>query len=967
MFLSIIAIVGLIIAFNRINNLANQIFTLEKKVKELSSLTPDHLQASMQPADAQHKNSSEQPNPQFNQDAPFANSAVNVCQANRQNPPSAAQHEPAPLSSLPKEPQQDVRPTQLPQAQQDLSANRADSPSTKPNKPLFDFSPIQLLSWIGGFTLVVAIAFWIKYAIENNMFSPAMRIGIGAATGLVLLAIGLLINKNTLKTTAHTLCGVGLTALYLSVYGAYVFYQMMSPSVTFGLMGIIALASFGVAVWKNTKYIGFLAEIISFITPLLLSFEQWDLSFFFIYLAFINIAAAGAALWRKWDSVLIGSVIFTFLAQLIAFVKGGVSLHPAQFCLFSALYTAAAAFAARKYTTQLENYSRNFLGFFIAGNLLFTLLGLSAPALSFTGSFYFLALGIWLNLVLVYLTSKDNRLHIAAWRMGQMFVFMALSVWAYRFGSQLAPLFTLGTFTAFAAVNGGTDLFLYKRQALQPSYWAIIFPVLLMLPAGVLLAQNGLSSLYILVLALMGISVLFALAAKRPLAALWAALIAFVILACIKPGEAGSPLGEISLLALSLLPALFVCAAARWMFPLQFIQTHTPVYISALMPYLLTLGTVERFSEHLGWVLGFTLALNMLCVFFAYIYRNGKLLPAAWLGSTLLQTAGFSSLQNQFSPAFISWVLAINAVFVLSVLVFKQRFENDKPAWITAALAGISACLFILLTAERCLHIDGSWVSAGFALLYGGFTYYVYGWQKLDEAIQRTRIAWLGGVTLLFITAFFPLYFDIQWVSVAWALEGAALVWLSNKIQYAGPQKVGFWLMELAFLLVLLGTNYTVQEGISLANRFLYVFGVTAVALLYSAVKWNGNASSAYVTWLKILGGLLLFSLLNIEIAVSFTQKSGPLQLDMFGSFNSAIAYTVGWTIFGSVLLLLGLGKPKSPVSTVGFVLIGASLFKLFFSDIWALGGLYRIFGLVGVAVVLIGISFLFQLLHKKS
>ena len=31
MFLSIIAIVGLIIAFNRINNLANQIFKLEKK------------------------------------------------------------------------------------------------------------------------------------------------------------------------------------------------------------------------------------------------------------------------------------------------------------------------------------------------------------------------------------------------------------------------------------------------------------------------------------------------------------------------------------------------------------------------------------------------------------------------------------------------------------------------------------------------------------------------------------------------------------------------------------------------------------------------------------------------------------------------------------------------------------------------------------------------------------------------
>ena len=961
MFLSIIAIVGLIIAFNRINNLANQIFKLEKKVKELSSLTPGFVQ----PDKEQHENQPQHANTQTSNKAPFAHSAATVCQANIQTPPPADKHAENP--SLTKTPQQAAPLTQVPQPQLDLSAAPTNSPATKPEKPLFTFSPIQLLSWIGGFTFVLAVAFWIKYAIDNNMFSPAMRIGIGVATGLVLLAIGLLMNKNTLKTTSNTLCGVGLTALYLSVYGAYVFYQMLAPSLAFGLMGTVALASFGVAVWKNTKYIGFLAEIISFITPLLLSFEQWNLSFFFIYIAFINIAAAGAALWRKWDSVLIGSVIFTFLAQLIAFAKGGTSLHPAQFCVFSALYAVAAAFAARKYTKQLKDSSRNFLGFFIAGNLLFTFLGLSSPSLSITGSFYFLALGIWLNLVLVYLTSKDNRLHIAAWRTGQMFVFIALSVWASRFGYQLNPLFTLGTFAAFAAVNGGADLFLYKRQALQPGYWAIIFPVLLMLPAGALSGQNGLFSIYILVLALMGISVLFALAAKRPLAALWGCLIAFAILLVIKPEGEGSPLCEIAVLALSLFPALFVCAAARWLFPPQFIQTHTPVYISALMPYLLTLGAVEHLSEHLGWVLGFTLALNALCIFFAYIYRNGKLLPAAWLGSTLLQTAGFFALQNQFAPAFISWVLALNAVFVLMVFVFKQRFEKDKEAWSSAALAGISACLFTLLTAQRYLNIEGSWVSAGFALLYGGLTYYVYGWQRLEEGIQRTRIAWLGGVTLLFITAFFPLYFDTQWVSVAWALEGGALVWLSNKTQYTGPQKAGFWLMVLSFLLTLFATHYTVQEGISLFNRFLYVFGVTAVALLYSATKWNGNASSAYVTWLKILGGLLLFILLHIEIAVSFTQESGPLQLDVFGSFNSAIAYTVGWTIFGSVLLLLGLGKKGSRVSVVGFVLIGAGLFKLFFSDIWALGGLYRIFGLVGVAIVLIGISFLFQLLHKKS
>ena len=159
------------------------------------------------------------------------------------------------------------------------------------------FTLVKTLSWIGGFTLFLGVVFWIKYSIENNLISPAMRVVLSASLGVLLLAAGLIIKRPNLKTTADTLSGVGLTILYAAVYGAYIFYQLLGASGAFILMACIAFLSFGVAIWKQAKYVGFLAQVISFITPFLLSVGSDNALFFFTYVACINIAAAAAMLY----------------------------------------------------------------------------------------------------------------------------------------------------------------------------------------------------------------------------------------------------------------------------------------------------------------------------------------------------------------------------------------------------------------------------------------------------------------------------------------------------------------------------------------------------------------------------------------------------------------------------------------------------------------------------------------------
>ena len=277
-----------------------------------------------------------------------------------------------------------------------------------------NFTTAKLFSWVGGFILFLGVAFWIKYSIENNLISPVMRIVSSLILGALLLGGGLLIRSKKLKTTSDTLCGVGLTIMYIAVFAAHTFYQLIGPVAAFSAMVLIALASFGVAIWREAKYIGFLAEIISFLTPFLLGINNNSLIFFFIYVACINLAAGATALVRKWDSLLIGSLIFTFLCQVITIWNFELLEHNLVFCVFSALYTGAAALASWKYSGRLRLFSRNFIHNFIAANLFFVLTAFATQQSTYHATLPFLALALWLNGCLVYLTAKDKELSAIA-------------------------------------------------------------------------------------------------------------------------------------------------------------------------------------------------------------------------------------------------------------------------------------------------------------------------------------------------------------------------------------------------------------------------------------------------------------------------------------------------------------------------------------------------------------------------
>ncbi len=108
------------------------------------------------------------------------------------------------------------------------------------------------------------------------------------------------------------------------------------------------------------------------------------------------------------------------------------------------------------------------------------------------------------------------------------------------------------------------------------------------------------------------------------------------------------------------------------------------------------------------------------------------------------------------------------------------------------------------------------------------------------------------------------------------------------------------------------------------------------------------------------LGAILIFLLLNIEIADYFSV--GPtLTFSFSGNFARDMSYSIAWALFAFALLLVGMRQKSGAVRYAGLALLLVTLAKLFLHDLGNLNQLYRIGAFIGVALILIVISFVYQ------
>ena len=155
------------------------------------------------------------------------------------------------------------------------------------------------LARIGIVALIVGIAFFISLAIDRGWLGETTRVLLGVAAGLVLIATGQYF-RNRYGVWAQTVTGGGIAVLYLSVYGAFALYILISTELAFGAFALITLAGALLSLRHEAVAVAVFAILGGFATPLLLQDELPDQRWLLVYVLVLDVGVLVLAGFRNW-------------------------------------------------------------------------------------------------------------------------------------------------------------------------------------------------------------------------------------------------------------------------------------------------------------------------------------------------------------------------------------------------------------------------------------------------------------------------------------------------------------------------------------------------------------------------------------------------------------------------------------------------------------------------------------------
>ena len=313
----------------------------------------------------------------------------------------------------------------------------------------------------------------------------------------------------------------------------------------------------------------------------------------------------------------------------------------------------------------------------------------------------------------------------------------------------------------------------------------------------------------------------------------------------------------------------------------------------------------------------------------------------------------------------VAWHVAIFLLFAAT-----PYFCGVKRLWpwMIAAIAGPLQFWFVHWLLEPRFPHEWLWLlPIAFGLPAAIGVIYLVKREHVDLASGDSRLATQSAVVLAFVSLVFPVQFEREWITLGWAVEGVALLWLFHWIPNRGLRAVALIVLSAAFVRLALNPavlEYHPRSRTPIWNWYLYAYGVAAFCFFLSA-RWFGDPREKWYERnasriLYALVGIVCFLLLNIEIADYFS--IGPtLTFSFSGNFARDMTYTIAWAFFAFLLLIIGIARDIRAVRLAAIALLLFALVKLFLHDLDSLSQLYRIGAFITVAIIAIIASFVYQ------
>jgi Predicted membrane protein len=127
----------------------------------------------------------------------------------------------------------------------------------------------QILGWTGATALVLAAAYLIRLALDAGWLTPQRQLGLAVVSGFSLIGAGLWLRSSD-RQYASLLPAGGLVVLFLSIYGAHLYYHFIGMHVAAGAVVLTCLAALWLGRLFESELYGLFAVLGSYSAPFLL-------------------------------------------------------------------------------------------------------------------------------------------------------------------------------------------------------------------------------------------------------------------------------------------------------------------------------------------------------------------------------------------------------------------------------------------------------------------------------------------------------------------------------------------------------------------------------------------------------------------------------------------------------------------------------------------------------------------------
>jgi Predicted membrane protein (DUF2339) len=163
---------------------------------------------------------------------------------------------------------------------------------------------------IGGFFVILALAWFVSFAFANDWIGPSGRVSLGIIFGGLMMLVGYWqLDKNPAPARVITL--VGTTTIITTLFSARIVFDLLTPEIAFFGMVLTIAFTVLIAVLRNSRSIGILALTGSYLVPGLVGSRNPDLNGLFWYIVMVNIASLALMYFRGWRVLQLTSMVAT--------------------------------------------------------------------------------------------------------------------------------------------------------------------------------------------------------------------------------------------------------------------------------------------------------------------------------------------------------------------------------------------------------------------------------------------------------------------------------------------------------------------------------------------------------------------------------------------------------------------------------------------------------------------------------